>query len=91
MNIAQIAADLNTSRNPSYLVDDNPAEREIVRSQLPGVAVPPMDGVENYITTIDRSGFFEVTTFSEDEDPKRNETYKNNVLRSAQIAAFGND
>ena len=47
-----------------------------------------MDGVENYITTIDRSGFFEVTTFSED-DLKRNEMYKNNVLRSAQIAAFG--
>ena len=41
-----------------------------------------MDGVENYITTIDRSGFFEVTTFSED-DLKRNEMYKNNVLRSA--------
>lgn len=89
MNIAQIAADLNILPESIVFVDDNPAEREIVRSQLPGVAVPPMDGVENYITTIDRSGFFEVTTFSED-DLKRNEMYKNNVLRSAQIAAFGN-
>ena len=88
MNIAQIAADLNILPESIVFVDDNPAEREIVRSQLPGVAVPPMDGVENYITTIDRSGFFEVTTFSED-DLKRNEMYKNNVLRSAQIAAFG--
>ena len=88
MNIAQIAADLNILPESIVFVDDNPAEREIVRSQLPGVAVPPMDGVENYITTLDRSGFFEVTTFSED-DLKRNEMYKNNVLRSAQIAAFG--
>ncbi len=87
-NIAQIAADLNILPESIVFVDDNPAEREIVRSQLPGVAVPPMDAVEEYITTIDRSGFFEVTAFSED-DLKRNEMYKNNVLRSAQIAAFG--
>lgn len=88
VNIAQIAADLNILPESIVFADDNPAEREIVRSQLPSVAVPPMDGVENYITTIDRSGFFEVTTFSED-DLKRNEMYKNNVLRSAQIASFG--
>ncbi len=87
-NIAQIAADLNILPESIVFVDDNPAEREIVRSQLPGVAVPPMDAVEEYITTLDRSGFFEVTAFSED-DLKRNEMYKNNVLRSAQIAAFG--
>ena len=47
-----------------------------------------MDGVENYITTIDRSGFFEVTTFSED-DLKRNEMYKKNALRAAEMASFG--
>lgn len=87
-NIAQIAADLNILPESIVFVDDNPAEREIVRSQLPGVAVPPVDAVEEYITTLDRSGFFEVTAFSED-DLKRNEMYKNNVLRSAQIAAFG--
>lgn len=61
---------------------NNPAEREIVRTQIKGAAVPDMDGVENYITTIDRSGFFEVTTFSED-DLKRNEMYKKNALRAA--------
>lgn len=87
-NIAQIAADLNILPESIVFVDDNPAEREIVRSQLPGVAVPTMEAVEEYITTIDRSGFFEVTSFSED-DLKRNDMYRKNVLRSAQIAAFG--
>ncbi|MCD7768954.1 MAG: HAD-IIIC family phosphatase, partial [Oscillospiraceae bacterium] len=87
-NIAQIAADLNILPESIVFVDDNPAEREIVRSQLPGVAVPPMEEVEQYITTIDRSGFFEVTVFS-DDDLKRNDMYRKNVLRSAQIAAFG--
>ncbi len=87
-NIAQIAADLNILPEAIVFVDDNPAEREIVRSQLPGVAVPPMEEVATYITTIDRSGFFEVTVFS-DDDLKRNDMYRKNVLRSAQIAAFG--
>lgn len=87
-NIAQIAADLNILPEAIVFADDNPAEREIVRTQLSGVAVPPMDAVEEYITTIDRSGFFEVTSFSED-DLKRNEMYKKNALRSAQIASFG--
>lgn len=87
-NIAQIASDLNILADAIVFLDDNPAEREIVRTQLPGVAVPSMNSVEEYITTVDRSGFFEVTAFSED-DLKRNEMYKNNVLRSAQIASFG--
>ena len=87
-NIAQIAADLGILPESIVFVDDNPAEREIVRTQLPGVAVPQMDEVESYITNLDRSGFFEVTVFNED-DLKRNEMYKKNVLRSAQIAAFG--
>ena len=61
-------------------VDDNPAEREIIRQNLPGVAVPEMDKPEEYLKTLDRSGFFEVTGLSED-DTKRNEMYKANQER----------
>ena len=46
-----------------------------------------MDSVENYIINIDRSGFFEVTNFSAD-DLKRNEMYKANAERAAQMASF---
>lgn len=86
-NIAETAAELNILPDSIVFADDNPAEREIVRTQIKGAAVPDMDGVENYITTIDRSGFFEVTTFSED-DLKRNEMYKKNALRAAEMASF---
>ena len=57
--------------------------------KLKGVCAPVMDGVENYIQTLDRSGYFEVTTFSED-DIKRNEMYKANIQRAAQQATFEN-
>lgn len=86
-NIAETAAELNILPESIVFVDDNPAEREIVKAQLKGVQAPVMDSVENYITTIDRSGFFEVTTFNED-DLKRNEMYKENAMRNAQQASF---
>ncbi|HHZ05562.1 MAG TPA: HAD-IIIC family phosphatase [Clostridiales bacterium] len=89
INIANTAAELNILPESIVFVDDNPAEREIVKAQLNGVSAPVMDTVENYITTLDRNGFFEVTTFSED-DLKRNEMYKANVERAAQQATFGN-
>lgn len=86
-NIAETAAELNILPESIVFVDDNPAEREIVKAQLKGVQAPIMDSVENYITTIDRSGFFELTSFNED-DLKRNEMYKENALRNAQQASF---
>lgn len=86
-NIAETAAELNILPESIVFVDDNPAEREIVKAQLKGVQAPIMDAVENYITTIDRSGFFEVTSFNED-DLKRNEMYKENAMRNAQQASF---
>ena len=88
-NIAETASELNILPESIVFVDDNPAEREIVKAQLPGVKAPVMDGVENYIQTLDRSGFFEVTTFSED-DLKRNEMYKANVQRASMSASFEN-
>lgn len=87
-NIAETAAELDILPEAIVFADDNPAERAIVSAQIPGAAVPVMDSVEEYITTIDRSGFFEVTSFSED-DLKRNEMYKTNVLRHEQMQSFG--
>ena len=87
-NIVEIASELNILPDSIVFADDNPAERAIVRAQVPGVTVPELDGVENYIAVIDRSGCFEVTNFS-DDDLKRNEMYKSNAQRAAQMAAFG--
>ena len=86
-NILETANELNILPDAIVFADDNPAEREIVRAQIPGVSVPAMDGVENYIMNVDRNGYFEVTNFSTD-DLKRNEMYKANAERAVQQASF---
>ena len=86
-NLADIASEINLLPESFVFVDDNPAEREIIRSQIKGVAVPEIGNVENYIRAIDHAGYFEVTNLSED-DAKRNEMYKANVQRAALEASF---
>lgn len=87
-NILDIAQELNILPESLVFVDDNPAEREIVRAQVPGVAIPEIEKPEHYIRLLDKSGFFEVTKLSED-DKKRNEMYKANQERRQQEASFG--
>lgn len=87
-NIVDIANELNIMPDSLVFVDDNPAEREIVKSQVPGVAVPQIGTPEQYIRVLDHSGFFEVTNLSED-DRKRNEMYKANIQRKQQQDSFG--
>lgn len=87
INIANIASELNVLPDSLVFVDDNPAEREIVSANVPGVAVPDIGTPEQYIRILNRSGFFEVTGLSED-DRKRNDMYKANLLREKQQAGF---
>ena len=86
INISRTADELSILPESIVFVDDNPAERAIVSGQL-HIEAPPMDGVENYIKTLDKAGYFEVTTFSED-DLKRGEMYKANAERTKQEASF---
>jgi FkbH-like protein len=86
-NFKAIANELTLLPESLVFVDDNPAEREIVTAQLKGVIAPVMDSPENYIRTIDHSGVFEVTSFSED-DKKRNEMYMANKKRSELEESF---
>lgn len=87
INIDAIASELNILPDSLVFVDDNPAEREIVSVSVPGVSVPDIGRPEQYIHILDRSGFFEVTELSQD-DRKRNEMYKANLLREKQQAGF---
>ncbi|MCD7709350.1 MAG: HAD-IIIC family phosphatase [Clostridiales bacterium] len=86
-NLAEIADGLHLLPESFVFVDDNPAEREIVRGQLPGVAVPELGQPEHYIRALDRSGFFEVTELSQD-DMKRGEMYRENAMREGAKKAF---
>lgn len=86
-NLIEIADEINIGEDSLVFVDDNPAERHIVKSQVPSAAVPDIGEPQSYIPILDRCGFFEVTNFSAD-DLKRNEMYKANVERKRQQASF---
>lgn len=88
-NFAHIAESLTLLPESLVFIDDNPAERAIVEGNLKGVRAPEIGEAHNYIQTIDRSGFFEVTNLSKD-DLNRNEMYKENVKRAKLQASFEN-
>ncbi len=87
-NLLDSANELNLLPESFVFVDDNPAERAIVSAQLPDTAVVAFHSVEECMLAIDRSGYFEVTSFSRD-DAKRSEMYKANVQRQAAAQQFG--
>ena len=87
-NLQDIAHALSLLPESFVFVDDNPAEREIVRQQLPGTAVPEMgEQPERFIRAIDRMGYFEVTELSAD-DGARTEMYRQNAARSRLESTF---
>lgn len=86
-NFRLIADKLNLLPESLLFVDDNPAERHIVREQLPGVVAPEIGEAWQYIQNIDRGGYFEVTTLSAD-DRKRNGMYKENRKRDELKAGY---
>lgn len=88
-NLAAMAKQLNLLPESFVFLDDNPAERALVRQSLPGVAVPELAGPESYVRTLDRAGYFEAVGLSAD-DKKRAQMYRENALRSAASASFSN-
>lgn len=88
INLEHTAQELNIMPDAIVFVDDNPAEREIVRQQTQ-CSVPEIGEVTDYIRVLDRSQFFEVTTLSAD-DLKRSEMYKANIQRAQSQAKYEN-
>src|SRR5258706_2426629 len=79
-NIRNIAMQLNIGIDSLVFVDDNPVEREIVRSQEPQVSVPELDNITTNINILDKAGFFEIVSLSAD-DIQRNLYYAGNTAR----------
>lgn len=88
-NLVETAQEMTLLPESFVFVDDNPAERAIIKEQVPGVAVPEIGNIEHYISVIDKSGFFEVTALSKD-DLKRTEMYQENAKRNQLQATFLN-
>jgi FkbH-like protein len=87
-NIREIASELNIGLDSLVFVDDNPAERALVASQLPEVAVPNVGSdVCRFAEVLERERFFETQRVVQ-EDLERSSFYSSNVRRSAHEARF---
>ena len=80
-NITRIAEKLNIFPDSIVFIDDNPAERELVRSALPEVKVPEARSALDFIRLIEEAGYFYLTQ-SSDDDLKRNEYYATDKKRN---------
>ena len=87
VNLVNTAAKIAILPEAFVFADDNPAERAIIRDQVPGAAVPELGGPETYIRTIDRAGYFEPARLTAD-DVKRAGMYRANAERNALQASF---
>lgn len=82
-NIRAIAAELNIGLDALVFIDDNPFERNLVRQELPMVAVPEVsDDPTYYPRAIADAGYFEGLSVT-DEDRDRAAQYQGNKAREA--------
>lgn len=89
-NIRYIQEVLNIGFDSMVFLDDNPAEREIVRSSLPDVCVPelPKDPAY-YIPYIESLNLFETVSYSEN-DKDRTSQYQQEAKRKKLISSVTN-
>ena len=82
-NLRYIAETLNIGLDALVFVDDNPAERRLIRGELPMVSVPelPEDPAE-YVRCLADAGYFEAIELTA-EDRERTELYRANASREA--------
>ncbi len=80
-NLRQIAKQLNIGVDSLVFADDNPFERNLIRQELPQVAVPELpDDPASYGACIAAAGYFEGLSITT-EDEERTKLYRANVER----------
>jgi FkbH-like protein len=88
-NIKAIADQLCLGLDAMVFLDDNPAERGLVRELLPQVAVPELPEEPAYYTrTLAAAGYFESYSFTT-EDRARGELYRDNARRASLRSKVG--
>lgn len=82
-NLRAIAAELNIGLDSIVFLDDNPMERDLVRRELPMVAVPEFPEDPALVPQrLAEAGYFEGTVVTE-EDRERTAQYQSNRSREA--------
>ena len=67
-NLRRLAGELNLGVDSLVFVDDNPAERDIIRRELPAVAVPELpDDIALFPACLSDAGYFEPAAFTSDD------------------------
>ena len=86
-NIRAIAEELNIGLDSLVFIDDNPFERNLVRQELPMVAVPEVsDDPTGFPVALADAGYFEGLAVT-DEDRERTSQYHGNKARDALKAS----
>ncbi len=91
-NLRRIARELNIGIDSLVFLDDNPFERNLVRGELPEVAVPeiPDDDPALMPGILAAGGYFESVSIT-DEDRARTAQYAANTERAAAMDASATD
>jgi len=89
-NLRQIARMLNIGLDSLVFFDDNPAEREIVRQNIPEIAVPEVPSeVTGFARCLAEGGWFEAISFTR-EDQQRSQQYLENRQRETALSSATN-
>lgn len=87
-NIKRIQQTLNIGMDSLVFIDDNPFERNAVRSLVPDICVPEMpEDPADYVRFLKESDLFETASFSA-EDKNRTEQYRAEVGRISLQESF---
>lgn len=87
-NIRTIQQALNIGMDSMVFLDDNPFERELVRTMIPEITVPELpEDPALYLQYLRGLGLFETASYSR-EDAGRTEQYREKAQRAAFEAAF---
>lgn len=89
-NINELAQELNIGLDSMVFLDDNPAERELIKQRLPQVEVPdfpekPYQLMPFFKVLVDK--YFRIYQVT-DEDRAKTEQYRANALRQAEQSRF---
>ncbi len=87
-NIRMIQQTLNIGMDSLVFLDDNPFERNLVRSMIPEITVPELpEDPAMYLQYLRQLGLFEVASYSA-EDSKRTDQYRKQADRAVFEASF---
>lgn len=90
VNIRFIAKTLNIGLDSLVFIDDNPAERSLIRRFIPEVSVPELpEDPTGFISAIEKYRYFQMVSLNP-EDQKRTAFYRSNVVRKEMLETSEN-